>query len=66
MAACGSDSALLVSRRRLKIVEATVLNCPGQMVTRYTHPTGKHQFESIKRMEAFRMELEASKKKKCG
>jgi len=36
-----------------------------QMVTRYAHPTEKHQFESMKRMEAFRMELEASKKKKC-
>jgi integrase len=36
-----------------------------QMVTRYAHPTEKHQFESIKRMEAFRIELEASKKKKC-
>jgi hypothetical protein len=35
------------------------------MVTRYAHPSEKHQFESIKKMEAFRMELEASKKKKC-
>jgi integrase len=34
-----------------------------QMVTRYAHPTEKHQFESIKRMEAFRAELEAAKKK---
>lgn len=44
-----------------------------QMVTRYAHPTEKHQFDSIKRMEAFRIELERKrkieieneKKKKC-
>jgi integrase len=36
-----------------------------QMVTRYAHPTEKHQFEAVKKMEAFRMELEAQKKKKC-
>ena len=36
-----------------------------QMVTRYAHPTEKHQFESIKRMEAVRHELEAQKTKKC-
>lgn len=44
-----------------------------QMVTRYAHPTERHQFESIKKMEIVRMEveaarkkeLEASKKKKC-
>lgn len=36
-----------------------------QMVTRYAHPTEKYQFEAVKKMEAFRMELEAQKKKKC-
>ncbi len=36
-----------------------------QMVTRYAHPTEKHQFEAVKKMEAFRIELEAQKKKKC-
>lgn len=34
-----------------------------QMVTRYAHPTEKHQFESIRKMEATRMELEAALKK---
>jgi hypothetical protein len=34
-----------------------------QMVTRYAHPTEKHPFESIKRMEAFRAEPEAAKKR---
>ena len=33
-----------------------------QMVTRYAHPTEKHQFEAVKKMEAFRIELEAQKK----
>lgn len=36
-----------------------------QMVTRYAHPTEKHQFEAVKKMEAFRIELEAQKMKKC-
>ncbi len=36
-----------------------------QMVTRYAHPTEKHQFEAVKKMEAFRLELEEQKKQKC-
>ena len=36
-----------------------------QMIIRYAHPTEKHQFESIKKMEAVRMEIEEQKRKKC-
>lgn len=32
-----------------------------QMVTRYAHPTEKHQFEAMKRMEAVRLEKEVKK-----
>jgi site-specific recombinase XerD len=37
-----------------------------QMVTPYAHPTEKHQFEAVKKMEVFRLGLEANKNKKCG
>ncbi len=36
-----------------------------QMVTRYAHPTERHQFDAVKKMEAFRLNLEAQKSKKC-
>lgn len=37
-----------------------------QMVTRYPHPTEKHQFDAIKKMEAVRLEKEAQKQQKRG
>jgi hypothetical protein len=33
------------------------------IVTRYAYPTDKHQFDSMKRMEAFRQQLEAQTRK---
>ncbi len=36
-----------------------------QMVTRYAHPTEKHQFEAMKKMEAVRLENEVKKLAKC-
>lgn len=36
-----------------------------QMVTRYAHPTEKHQFEALKRMEEVRIEKTTQKQKKC-
>lgn len=35
-----------------------------QMVTRYAHPTEKHQFEAMKRMESVRLENEVKKRVK--
>jgi site-specific recombinase XerD len=32
-----------------------------QMVTRYAHPTEKHQFDAIRRMEAVRLENTSKK-----
>lgn len=37
-----------------------------QMVTRYAHPTEKHQLEAMKRMESVRIESEVKKRAKCG
>jgi hypothetical protein len=36
------------------------------MVTRYAHPTERHQFDAIKQMEAARLKKVFQKQQKCG
>lgn len=37
-----------------------------QMVTRYAHPTERHQFEAMKKMESVRLEKDVKKQANCG